>query len=67
MNGLVKWFDEKKGFGFVASSGKDYFVHYKEIQKPGFKNLCEGDQVSFTPVQSVKGPLATKVSMGHQA
>lgn len=61
MNGTVKWFNEQKGFGFVEASGKDYFIHFKEINMPGFKTLKEGDRVSFDPIQSPKGPMATRL------
>ena len=56
--GLVKWFNAEKGYGFIASNGKDYFAHYKEIQSEGFKNLKEGDKVSFEGSASPKGPTA---------
>ena len=59
--GLVKWFNETKGFGFVASQGQDYFVHFKEIQGDGFKTLKEGDKVSFVASSSPKGAVATNV------
>jgi CspA family cold shock protein len=59
--GIVKWFNDGKGFGFIASEGDDFFVHFKEIQSEGFKSLKEGDKVSFEPGQSPKGPVATKV------
>lgn len=62
--GKVKWFNEAKGFGFIACEGKDYFVHYKEIQSPGFKTLLEGDNVSFEPGKSQKGDIATNVQVG---
>lgn len=61
ITGVVKWFDDKKGYGFVMSNNKDYFIHFKEIQASGFKTLKEGDRVNFEPVQSPKGPLATKL------
>lgn len=60
-NGTVKWFSDDKGFGFIASEGSDYFVHFKEIQAQGFKSLKEGDRVSFEPGQSPKGPVAKNV------
>lgn len=66
-NGVVKWFSDQKGFGFVASQGKDYFIHFKEIQSDGFKSLKEGDKVRFTPSQSPKGPVATQLFVGHEA
>ena len=59
--GTVKWFNDSKGFGFIASEGSDYFVHFKEIQGQGFKSLKEGDRVSFEPGQSPKGPVAKNV------
>jgi cold shock protein len=65
-NGIVKWFSDAKGFGFIESEGKDYFIHFKEIQSPGFKTLKEGDKVRFTPSQSPKGDVATKLFLGHQ-
>lgn len=65
-NGVVKWFNDAKGFGFVESDGKDYFVHFKEIQCDGFKSLKQGDQVRFVPSQSPKGLLATHVYRGYQ-
>ena len=63
--GKVKWFDTKKGYGFVAdlvSAGKDYFVHFSEIQTDGFKTLEEGQKVTFEIGQGTKGPVATKVT-----
>lgn len=66
INGTVKWFNDQKGYGFVEGGGKDYFVHYKEIQTEGFKSLKEGDKVHFTPSQSPKGPIATLLSLGHK-
>lgn len=65
-NGIVKWFNDSKGFGFVASGGKDYFIHFKEIQVDGFKSLKEGEQVRFTPSQSPKGPVAMQLYIGHE-
>lgn len=60
-NGIVKWFNDAKGFGFIASEDKDFFVHFKEIQGQGFKSLKEGDKVSFEPGASPKGPIAKNV------
>lgn len=62
-NGTVKWFNEQKGFGFIASEGKDYFVYFKEIQGQGFKTLKEGQKVQFTPGTSAKGVCANGVSV----
>ena len=61
LNGVVKWFNDQKGFGFVAANGKDYFIHFKEIQSDGFKSLKEGQKVCFIPNDSPKGPVATKL------
>ena len=58
INGVVKWFNDQKGFGFVSSGGKDYFIHFKEIQSEGFKSLKEGEKVTFEPDTSPKGPVA---------
>ena len=60
--GTVKWFNEKKGFGFIQQDGGgDVFVHYSAIQESGFKNLQEGQRVSFDVVQGKKGPAAENV------
>ena len=62
--GTVKWFDTKKGYGFVADSvsdGKDYFVHFSEIQSDGCKTLEEGLKVTFEIGEGKQGPVATKV------
>lgn len=63
--GTVKWFNEQKGFGFVASEGKDYFIHFKEIQTKGFKTLKEGEAVQFDAEASPKGPIAKNLKLGH--
>jgi CspA family cold shock protein len=60
-NGIVKWFNDGKGFGFIQSNGEDFFVHFKEIQGSGFKSLKEGDRVNFTRGESPKGPIAKNV------
>ncbi len=60
--GKVKWFDERKGFGFIEKDGGgDVFVHYKSIQAGGFKTLLEGQRVSFDVQQGKKGPAAENV------
>lgn len=60
--GTVKWFDSKKGYGFIArQSGGDIFVHYSEIVSDGFRDLAEGEQVEFIVVQGKKGPAASEV------
>ena len=61
-SGKVKWFDNKKGFGFIAQdSGQDVFVHHTSIQGAGFKTLQEGETVHFEIVDSDKGPKAQNV------
>jgi cold shock protein len=61
-SGKVKWFDNKKGFGFIAQDeGKDVFVHHTCIAGTGFKTLNEGDQVDFELADSDKGPKALNV------
>ncbi len=60
--GTVKWFNEAKGFGFIAQeTGEDVFVHFSQIQGNGFKTLADGDQVEFDVTQGPKGLAATKV------
>lgn len=60
--GIVKWFNEKKGFGFIArEEGDDVFVHYSAIQGSGFKTLAEGDRVTFDIEEGRKGPAAVNV------
>ena len=60
--GIVKWFNNKKGFGFIQQEeGPDLFVHYSSIQSDGFKTLNEGDQVSFEVESSDRGPKAVNV------
>ena len=61
-NGTVKWFNERKGFGFIArEDGADVFVHYREIRGDGFKPLAEGQRVEFSLVPRDKGPAAEDV------
>jgi CspA family cold shock protein len=60
--GTVKWFNEKKGFGFIQKDdGGDVFVHQSAIDMPGFRTLREGDRVSFEVGQGNKGPAAKNV------
>ena len=61
--GVVKWFNESKGFGFISQeNGPDLFVHFSSINSPGFKTLAEGQQVRFTVGQGKKGPQAENVT-----
>jgi CspA family cold shock protein len=61
-SGTVKWFNEKKGFGFIEQEdGPDVFVHFSGITGSGFKTLQEGDQVTFEIEQGPKGPAAVNV------
>ncbi|THB78688.1 MAG: cold-shock protein [Desulfobulbaceae bacterium] len=60
--GTVKWFNDAKGFGFIAQDGgDDVFVHHTAIQAEGFKSLDEGAQVTFEVVDGPKGPAAANV------
>lgn len=60
--GKVKWFNAKKGYGFISSDdGTDVFVHYNEIQGDGFKSLDEGEEVEFEMAEGPKGTLAKRV------
>jgi len=60
--GTVKWFSDKKGYGFInREDGNDIFVHYSSINMPGFKTLAEGDRVSFEVEDSDRGPVAKNV------
>ena len=62
MKGTVKWFDTKKGYGFITDeAGKDVFVHYTGIVSEGFKNLEEGQNVTFDLVDGGKGKQAGNV------
>ena len=61
-SGKVKWFDNKRGFGFIAQeSGQDVFVHHTSILGKGYKTLHEGENVSFEVINSDKGPKAQNV------
>jgi len=62
--GRVKWFNEKKGYGFISGDdGTDVFVHFSSIKKDGFKTLYEGDEVEFEVSQGPKGLQATDVTV----
>lgn len=62
--GTVKWFNERKGFGFLSrDDGDDVFVHYSSIQSTGFKSLTEGQSVEFEVQDGPKGPQAVNVTV----
>ncbi len=61
--GTVKWFNEAKGFGFIAQEeGEDVFVHYSAIEGDGYKSLADGDRVAFVVTRGPKGLAAANVS-----
>ena len=63
IQGTVKWFNERKGFGFLSrDEGDDVFVHYSNIQSSGFKSLTEGQEVQFEVEDGPKGPTAVNVT-----
>jgi CspA family cold shock protein len=65
-NGVVKWFNTAKGWGFITSeSAGDVFVHYREIKGDGFRNLEEGQKVEFSIVEGEKGAAAAHVHGIH--
>lgn len=67
IQGVVKWFNDSKGFGFIKpDSGADVFVHYSSIKSDGHRTLTEGEKVEFEVVQGQKGPQASDViRLGH--
>ena len=63
-DGIVKWFNERKGYGFIEQDeGPDVFVHHSGINATGFKSLNEGDRVSFEIEEGQKGPRAINVTV----
>jgi CspA family cold shock protein len=61
--GSVKWFDDQKGYGFIARrNGSDVFVHFSDIEQKGYKTLSQGQEVRFRVKQGTKGPQAVNVS-----
>jgi len=63
-NGIVKWFNERKGYGFIEQDeGPDVFVHHSGINASGFKSLNEGDRVTFEIEEGQKGPRAVNVTV----
>ena len=64
MKGTVKWFNNKKGYGFITTDeGKDVFVHYSSIQADGFRSLEEGQTVTFEIVEGDRGQQAANVTV----
>lgn len=61
--GIVKWFSERKGYGFIEQEdGPDIFVHFSSISMPGFKTLADGDRVKFDVEENDRGPVAKNVT-----
>lgn len=65
--GIVKWFNEKRGYGFIKQEdGPDIFVHFTSITMPGFKTLAEGDEVNFDIEDGDRGPVAKNVTRAQE-
>ncbi len=64
IKGTVKWFDPKKGYGFIRmENGEDIFIHYSEIDGEGYRSLEEGQTVEFEKAEGKKGPVASKLTV----
>ena len=64
INGIIKWFNNEKGFGFISvEGGDDVFVYFSAIQTDGFKSLEEGQKVSFNIVKGARGPQAENITI----
>ncbi|MEN6485319.1 MAG: cold-shock protein [Syntrophobacteraceae bacterium] len=64
--GRVKWFNDKKGYGFIETeNGQDVFVHFSSIEGSGFKSLTEGQEVTFDVERGAKGPQAVRVKVAQ--
>ena len=62
LKGTVKWFNDDKGYGFIsAEDGNDYFAHFSQINREGFKSLKEGEEVTFEITEGAKGPQASNI------
>ncbi len=61
LRGIVRWFDERKGIGFIDTDDEEYFVHYRSIKMSGFKTLKEGQKVVFMGEQGSKGWFANEI------
>ena len=63
--GIVKWFNDEKGFGFISqeNGGPDVFAHFRQIKSDGFRSLAEGQQVRFVVTQGQKGPQAEDIEV----
>lgn len=61
VKGIVKFFDDRKGWGFITADSKDYFAHHTEIKMQGFKTLLENQKVEFEPGESEKGLVAKNI------
>ena len=63
IQGIVKWFNSAKGFGFITAGDKEYFAHFSAILSDGYKTLAEGTKVIFHPKQGAKGMQAEEIEV----